>query len=680
VNEGGKTTRSSAQAGVTLAKALTAATASVGGEPRPGQELMAEAVAHALAESEHLLVQAGTGTGKSLAYLVPALLHATQPQARPVIVATATLALQRQLIDLDIPRVIDAVAPMLAVTPKAAVLKGRHHYLCRLRLDGDSASDSGEDALFDSSQATGAGLTEGRLSEQVREVRDWAEMTATGDRDDLPAPVDGRVWRAVSVTSRECVGRAKCPVGNECFAELARDQAREADVVITNHAMLAVEWIDGRMVLPEHDAVIVDEAHEWIDRATSAATLDLAPGFVETLVSGVRRQTSPDAAQELATAASNLDSSLRTHASSGGLVRWAGLPGDVAEAVLLIGMAARRALASMSGSDNDEAINVAANRQRLRANLDEVIAVCDRLGTADERHVLWLEERPVRVRVAPLSVAAYLRENLAETTVIATSATLDLRTTNADGVFGGVARSWGLAAGDWQGLDVGSPFDYARQGILYVGAHLPAPGRDVIGEETLDEIAELIEASGGSALSLFSSWRALERAGEYLRVRLAASTHILVQSRGDAVASLVDEFRATPGSVLLGTVSLWQGVDAPGDVCRLVTIDRIPFAPPDDPVLAARMEAADAAGGSGFAQVALPRAGVLLAQGVGRLIRSAEDRGVVAVLDPRLVTKGYGRQLQRSLPPLWLTTDAVVAKNALARLRGPNSPTVGEEQ
>lgn len=653
----------------TLLTALAAATAQVGGEPRPGQAVMTNAVAQAIATEQHLFVQAGTGTGKSLAYLVPAIIHATQDDADAVIVATATLALQRQLIEHDLPRIIAGLDGLVPVEPKVAVLKGRHHYLCKLRLDGGATSPDEAVGLFDEVEAKGGGLSEGRLAAQVKQVREWAEHTDTGDRDDLPTPVDGRVWRAVSVSSRECVGRQKCPVGQECFAEAARDAARIADVVVTNHAMLAVEWIDGRPVLPEHDAVIIDEAHEWIDRATSAATLDLVAGVVESLVSGVKRQSSVEMSIRLSDAAAALEAALRAHLPAQGSKRWPRLPADIAEAVHLVAAAARSSLASIAPPERDEAAMTIASRQRLRANLDEIIDVCDRLVAADDRQVLWLEDRPLRLRIAPLSVAGYLRENLAATTLIATSATLDLRSASQDQPFKSVARSWGLSEGTWQGLDVGSPFDYAKQGILYVAQHLPAPGRELISEQTLDEIAELIDASGGSALALFSSWRALERAGEYLRVRLGHDTPILLQQRGDAVAGLVDRFRSSPGSVLLGTVSLWQGVDAPGDACRLVTIDRIPFAPPDDPVLAARMEAADEGGGSGFGQIALPRAGMLLAQGVGRLIRGPQDRGVVAILDSRLVTRSYGQRLQKSLPPLWLTTDASVAKAALQRLR-----------
>ena len=250
--------------------------------------------------------------------------------------------------------------------------------------------------------------------------------------------------------------------------------------------------------------------------------------------------------------------------------------------------------------------------------------------------------------------------------VVLTSATLTV-----GGGFDALLASLGLDEDEATTVDVGSPFDHARQGILYVAKDLPPPGRDGVAMEALDELAELIEAAGGRTLALFSSWRGVERAADYLRVRLGerADLPILVQRRGDAVGGLVERFAAEPTSTLLGTVSLWQGVDVPGESCILVVIDRIPFPRPDDPLLAARQQAVDEAGGSGFRAVSVPRAGLLLAQGAGRLIRGADDRGVVAVLDSRLATAGYSRALRASLPPFWYTTDRATVVGALSRLR-----------
>lgn len=655
---------------------------------------MAEAVAAALNDGDHLLVQAGTGTGKSLAYLVPSFLHAST--AAPIVVATATLALQRQLIERDIPAILESWENHTPRPLRAAVLKGRHHYLCRLRLDDGSGSptaDTTADTTVDSTveemplwQDTDPGG--GRLTQQASQVRAWAQTTATGDRDDLPEPVDSRVWRAVSVTAAECIGRQKCPVGQECFAEIARDTAREADVVVTNHAMLAVEIIEGIPVLPDHDGVIIDEGHEWVERATQAATVALSLPEVDSVVTALKRHDEAasaslrQAAVHLAAALdANASSSSMTHSVTGDRTRrlpmsLAERPAAITDAMIELGAAARAALSRVPAPDPDDSASAIAARQRLRAALDAMTNVADRYLAehSEPLDVIWIGGRGDTLHLAPLSIADQLRARLDSHSLVLTSATLGRST--GDRPFTDLAQALGMDGQRWRGVDVGSPFDFARQGILYVASHLPEPGRDGLEEVVLDELAELIEAAGGRTLALFSSWRAVERVGEYLPVRLGSEIPVLVQRRGDPVGPLVEEFRSVAESVLVGTVSLWQGVDVPGDSCRLVVIDRIPFTRPDDPILAARSERADESGGSGFEQVALPRAAMLLAQGVGRLIRGTQDRGVVALLDRRLVTRGYGRRLRDALPPLWFTTDGEQARAALRRLDGdrPSSP------
>jgi ATP-dependent DNA helicase DinG len=300
--------------------------------------------------------------------------------------------------------------------------------------------------------------------------------------------------------------------------------------------------------------------------------------------------------------------------------------------------------------------------------VEELFETAGRILTAGPEAVIWLdagETRAPSLRMAPMAVDALLRDSLfSRNPVLLTSATLTTGTS-----FEPVLAALGLQAEDAATMDVGSPFDYPTQGILYVPADLPPPGRDGIAEEALDELALLIEAAGGRTLALFSSWRGVERAAEYLRVRLDAERFpLLVQRRGDPVGVLVERFAADPASCLLGTLSLWQGVDVPGPSCVLVVIDRIPFPRPDDPVLAARQEAVEQAGGSGFRAVSLPRAGLLLAQGAGRLIRGPQDRGVVAILDSRLANAGYARQLRSTLPPFWYTTDRETVLGALRRV------------
>jgi len=682
--------------GFDVLEGMQRAAEAVGGIPRPGQEEMAAAVTRALSEGDHVLVQAGTGTGKSLAYLVPAFAHALV--GRPVVVATATLALQRQLIERDIPAIISGLQPLTSRPLKAAVLKGRHHYACRLRISG-AESDMAEGRRRghanprspDGRMASGGGESfegdwldvplwtdtdpgGGRLTAQAAAVREWADATDTGDRDDLPEPVDSRVWRAVSVTATECVGAAKCTFGDDCFAERARDAAREADVIVTNHAMLALEVVEGIPVLPEYDGIIIDEGHEWIDRATQAATISLASADIDAVTTAIRR-TAPKAADALAAASRAWETSVEAcRTASGDVVRLAGpladRPAAITEAITMLRAAAQAGLREIPAPEADATPGEIAGRQRVRARLDEIIAATDRYLTDSDSHVVWMSGRPATLRIAPLSIASVMGQRVAATSLVVTSATLGADAGPAFGEqpFAGLARSLGIDDGPWRGLDVGSPFDYPRQGILYVAAHLREPGRDGLDESILDEMAELIEAAGGRTLALFSSWRGVDRAADYLPVRLGPDIPVLAQQRGDPVGPLVESFRNVPESVLVGTVSLWQGVDVPGDACRLVVIDRIPFTRPDDPVFAARTEQVEQRGGSGFAEIALPRAAMLLAQGVGRLIRGPEDRGVVALCDPRMVTKGYGRRLRDAVPPLWFTTDGQIARAALRRL------------
>jgi ATP-dependent DNA helicase DinG len=633
-------------------RVLAAAVDAIGGTPREGQQAMAHAVASALGSGEHLLVQAGTGTGKSLAYLVPAL-----AQGGTVVVATATIALQTQLVDRDLPILVEAVAPVLGRTPRFAVLKGRQNYVCAHRLVGGQEAEADQDAMFDAEAFDPASTS--LMGRDAQRLRTWAATTTTGDRLDLEPAVDPRVWRAFSVSSRECLG-SRCPQVEECFAEKAREQARTADIVVTNHALLTIGALEGVPVLPEHDAVVVDEAHELVDRATSSATKELTVALVERTVRRVRRFADDAAAELVEDAAAALGEAL-AETEAGRIVEPVGA---LFTALALVRDAARGALSAVA-STGDE--GEAAARQQVRADLAEVHEVAGRLVALTPSDVAWLDAdaRGGRaLRVAPLSVAELLRSALFDTTpVVLTSATLEL-----GGSFDAVAASVGLERDEdgWAGLDVGSPFDHARQGILYVAAHLAPRGRGGrLGDDTIDEIVGLVEAAGGRTLGLFSSRWAAEAAADAVRERIG----VPLLTQWDApVPQVVGRFAAEPRTCLFGTLSLWQGVDVPGTACTLVLIDKIPFPHPDDPLLAARQQAVDQAGGSGFMSVSVPRAALLLAQGVGRLIRSDEDRGVVAILDPRLRTARYGGYLMRSLPPYWTTDDPERVRASLRAL------------
>ncbi|HEX4250069.1 MAG TPA: ATP-dependent DNA helicase [Pseudonocardia sp.] len=673
---------------------LDTAVTALGGQPREGQQRMVEAVSRALRSGEHLAVQAGTGTGKSLAYLIPAIRHAIEKDTT-VVVSTATIALQRQLVDRDLPRLAEALKPVLGRKPTFAILKGRRNYLCLHRLTGTEDVDDGADQLFDPFAISA-------LGRHVKRLHEWSSDTETGDRDELVPGVPDSAWRQVSVTARECLGVSRCPIGTDCFAERAKHEAGRADVVVTNHALLAIDALENRAVLPEHDVVVVDEAHDLVDRVTGVATAELTASSVAI----ASRRCGKLVDQAVADRLNEASEGLALVLADAPLGRWEqGLPTPVAGALAAVRDATSACRLGL-GSERREDPENATQRKLALALLDEVNETAARLlgafaeeDPAKRYDVVWLAEqgpdgtRSRVLRVAPLSVGGLLRERLfGQRTVVLTSATLTL-----GGSFDALARQWGLpatppaeqpsadgaAAGDpatdvpakdpvpdpdrprWSGVDVGSPFQHERAGILYVAKRLPTPGRDGLPKAYLDEIAELVTAAGGGTLGLFSSMRAAKQATEALRPRLEQP--ILCQG-DDATGLLVKKFAEDDATCLFGTLSLWQGVDVPGRSLRLVLIDRIPFPRPDDPLVSARQRAVDSRGGNGFLTVSATHAALLLAQGAGRLLRGMDDRGVVAVLDSRLATARYGGFLRASLPPFWPTTDPEVVRAALRRL------------
>ncbi|MGC0251083.1 ATP-dependent DNA helicase [Pseudactinotalea sp. Z1748] len=646
--------------------------AAMGGARREGQHQMATEVAAALAGAEHLLVQAGTGTGKSLAYLIPALLHAVSNDERTII-STATLALQRQVLGHDLPLAAESLRRHLPREPQVALLKGWHNYLCLHKVAGGYPSDD-EGTLFDAAAAAPSAAEEhpegqdDSLGGQVLLLRRWAEETSTGDRDDLVPGVSDRAWRQVSLTSLECLGQ-RCPLLTDCFPEHARRAAREADLVVTNHAMLGIAASGSPKVLPEHQVLIVDEAHELADRVTAQATVELSAASVERTARLARRHAGI-ALSALEDAATHLRTNLGL-VPEGRLPQ--GLPAELVPTVRSIAEACREAMTAVrtEQTQGQGKAEEAGGRAMATSALLVLFEIADRLlsdSVAERIDVLWCERGRApgegsRLKIAPLDVAGPIASELfAERAAVLTSATLAL-----GGTFDHAVRSVGMGFGPHRAVQVSSPFDYGKQGILYVASHLPPPGRDGTAQEALDELAGLIEAAGGRTLGLFSSRRGAQAAAEALRERL--DTEILLQGE-DSIPALVRRFSAEPATSLFGTLSLWQGVDVPGEACQLVVIDRIPFPRPDDPIRQARQEVVAAGGGNGFMAVAASHAALLLAQGAGRLVRGVADRGVVAVLDPRLRTARYGSFLAKSLPPLWPTTDGDLVRAALRRLSG----------
>lgn len=641
---------------------LDAAVSALGGARRAGQVRMAEAVTTALEKERHLAVQAGTGTGKSLAYLVPAFRHA-QETGHTVIVSTATLALQRQLVERDLPRLAEALEPHLEKKPTFAIMKGRSNYVCLNKVSRAAELDD-EDALLDQDAISS-------LGRHVQRVYEWAEDTETGDREDLEPGVPDLAWRQVSVTSNECLGATRCPHGEDCFAELARRRAADVDIVVTNHALLAIDAVADINILPEHDVVIIDEAHELDDRITSVSTAEITGRALKMAANRAKSLGANGKDQRLSEQANELSQLLGEFTPG----RWTDLPEEAKQQLMSLADTlsdCRETIARAPEGEQAQDPEKSAERQNLANHLGSLVEaiarILDVFATGDpaaHADVVWLErdERTLNdtLAVAPLSIAGMLHEKLfGEQTVVLTSATLAL-----GGRFDAMAAQWGLPKGTWDSLDVGYPFDPARSGILYTAAHLPQPGRDGLSPQTLKEIRELIMAAGGRTLGLFSSRRAAQQAAEELKPTLPFDIYLQGE---DSIGALVDRFTKNENSCLFGTLTLWQGVDVPGPACSLVLIDRIPFPRPDNPLMQARTEAAKAAGRNGFMEVSATHAALLMAQGAGRLLRSTADRGVVAVLDSRLETKRYGSYLRASMPQMWPTSDPQVVRGALKRL------------
>jgi ATP-dependent DNA helicase DinG len=626
----------------TVAEALSRVIAGLpGGEDRPGQQAMAVAIAGAVAADEHLVVQAGTGTGKTHAYLVPALLS-----GRRVVVATATKALQEQLVGRDLPFLHE----YLGVPFTAALLKGRSNYLCRSALADAVVTTEGQ--LIDDG-------TRPLDREVLTRVVEWTATTVTGDRADLPMVLSDAQWGRLSVGVGECPGAARCAHGDVCFAEDARSAAAAADVVVTNTHLYGLHLASNGAVLPEHELLIVDEAHALEDVAADTLGRSLGTGRFDNLARAFRGLFTADhpAAAALDAAGARLGSVLdglegRVDPTSGDL------------AVALTGAGSVVAEAAAAARSIDPGGDAATRKERLlqlATNLGSDLNAFAELGAGE---VAWVERSgPVALRSAPIDVGSLLAERLfAGPTVVLTSATLSV-----GGSFEPLAARLGLdrSVRPWRGLDVGSPFDYEEQALLYCAAHMPDPRAPGYEDAILDELEALITAAGGRALCLFTSRRAMVAAAERLRGRLP--WQLLVQDELPR-PQLQSRFLEDETSVLLATMGFWQGFDAPGRTCSLVVIDRLPFSRPDDPLAEARRAAATKARQNAFHAVDLPAAAVLLAQGAGRLVRNGTDRGVVAVLDRRLATASYRWTLVRSLPPMRRTKDPAEVRRFLAEL------------
>ncbi|HKZ28970.1 MAG TPA: ATP-dependent DNA helicase [Acidimicrobiia bacterium] len=618
-----------------------------GGRRRGGQEEMVAAIASAIDDGAHVLCEAGPGTGKSFGYLIPALCS-----GRRVVVSTATKSLQDQLSARDLPFLADVLAE-IGIAFRWATVKGRKNYLCRSRLVErlEAEGGSSQQGLFE----------EEALPETIRLLAEWADLNSTGDRDDLPEQVPEELWSEVSVAGIECPGRDGCPQGESCFAMAALETAQEADVVVVNHHLYGADLIMGGSVLPEHDLVIFDEAHRLEDTMASAFGIDMTEGrfwqFQRSASSYLGGASTPRLLKDLTRRVREVDDALR-QTPLGRIPQPSSTPIGTAfsAAAATVGevlTAIRDTKPSTPGS-----LGARARVLRLGGHLAGDIAMA---LSPPEGHVAWVEGEGIRpsLRLAPVEVGPLLAEHLLSVRpVVLTSATLSV-----GGSLRPVATRLGFEAeGDqplgYRSVRVGSPFDYDAQACIYVAARLPEPRSPDYQAAALDETEWLVEASGGRALVLTTSYRMLEALAGRLKEKMPFS--VLVQGELPK-RRLVERFEQDETSVLVATMGFWEGLDIPGRSLELVVIDKLPFPRPDDPLWAARREAAELAGLSAFNAVDLPRAAILLAQGAGRLIRSTEDRGLVALLDSRLMKRRYGRHILRSLPAMPRTTSPEVA-------------------
>ncbi len=608
-----------------------------GGSPREGQEAMAEAVAKAVVSGRHLVVQAGTGTGKTLAYLVPAILS-----GKRTVVATATKALQDQLAGKDLP----FLETHLDRPFTWAVLKGRSNYLCRQRLD--EAMD-GEVQL-----SLGASLdpADKPSTADIQELAEWAETSPTGDRAELAREPRAATRAAVSTGSEECPGASKCPRGEDCFAEDARQAAALADVIVVNTHLYGTNIAAGGAVLPEHELVVFDEAHQLEDTVSETTGAELTGGRFTALAHVVGAIIEDEAIKEgLLGAGERLGVALAPLVDS--RLRQ-GLSDDLGSVLAAARLRLDEAGAALRKITSDAA-DVKTRKERALKAVTTLQADIDVTMNLNPSVVAWVEQpgREPRLCVAPLDVAPVLTEFVWEhRTAVLTSATIPP----------GLAQIVGLPDDAVDEMDAGSPFDFAADGLLYCAAHLPDPRQPGYEEAMHEELQALITAAGGRTLALFTSYRAMQAAADVLREKL--DTPVLVH--GDLPKpALTAAFADDEATSLFATLSFWQGVDIPGRSLSLVTIDKLPFPRPDEPLLQARREQARA---GAFATVDLPRAATLLAQGVGRLIRTSTDRGVVAVLDSRLANATYRWTIVNALPPMRRTRHRAEAAAFLQEL------------
>ncbi|MEL6891926.1 MAG: ATP-dependent DNA helicase [Actinomycetota bacterium] len=614
-------------------------------ELRPGQHRMAQLVTEAIADRRHLVVQAGTGTGKTLAYLVPAL-----ESGSSVVVATATKALQDQLATKDLPFIAEHGSRDI----DWAILKGRSNYVCLQRLREMSNPDQGQLELDDMAAVTKA---------QIKKLADWAADSPTGDVAELDWTPTDAAWRAVSVGSDECPGADRCPLGDPCFAEQARRRAQVADVVVVNTHLYGLDVAAEGAILPEHDVVVFDEAHTLEDTMSDTVGVEIAPGRFVALAATIRRIIDDtELTGAVAELGDSIRRSLRDHLGER-------LPTPLPDSIQEPLTAARLQLgAVLDVFGNIEPPDEDAKQRKLRAQTMTARTV-EHLDAAIEGrdgYVAFVSGGPEspRLELAPLDVGPTMTEGVwTRRTAILTSATIP----------SSLASRVGIDENDVTVDDVGSPFDYESNSMLYCAIHLPNPNAAGFRDAANDELEALIEAAGGRTLALFTSYRAMDEAAEEIKGRIGDRFPILTQ-RDLPKPALVAAFSEDDATCLFATAGLFQGVDVPGATLSLVVIDRIPFPRPDDPLLSARR---DLLGRNAFSEIDIPRASMMLAQACGRLIRNSTDTGAVAVMDPRLGKANYRWDIVRALPPMKRTRHRSEVEDFLRTITGTAGDSTG---
>ena len=621
----------------TILAALDNVTAAIpNAEHRQGQREMASLVNTSIRRRTSAVIRAGTGTGKTLAYLIPSIVSGNS-----TVVVTATKALQDQLAHKDLPFLELHLDTPSGAPFTWAVLKGRSNYLCRQRMAEIGGLPSADRVQLSLEGIDGEGRAE------VERLAAWADSTISGDLTELDWSPSESTIRAVTVSSDECPGAAQCPQGESCFAEFARFNAASANVVVVNAHLYGLNIAADGALLGDHDVVIFDEAHVLEDVMSDTVGVELSAGRLARVATAVRRiVVDPDLDADLSAQADDLTALLEPYAGERILPP---LPAAMTELLSNVRSSQNRALTLVSELSIDD---VDAQQRRLRAQvtLSRTIDTLDRFLSPSTADVIFVSGAPGsrRLELAPLDVGPTLSEGVwSQRTAILTSATVPMN----------LADRIGLEGADF--VDVGSPFDYESNSLLYCAMHLPQPNDPGFRTAMHDDLEQLISAAEGKTLALFTSWSAMDEAADAMRERLPF--RILTQ-RDLPKPALIKEFTTDEDSCLFATAGLFQGIDVPGRALSLVVIDRIPFPRPDDPLLGARRELI---GQRAFMEIDLPRAATMLAQASGRLIRSDNDRGVVAVMDRRLGTARYRWDIISALPPMRRTRERTEAEALL---------------